>query len=331
MALYDNTHPNQPPVYFVRMNMKVLGTHPKFSNRLISVIIRKSRSLLKSIDIYVGTTSIPSGKIDTIGLLFIHTEGSDKLLGTLSNVPCLGTLSNVPCVEAYPHTVALYDDQTFRDFTSSSFIQANWSRQLLLRGSQGERGHLRSKCVFELSKFFYDTMQLSSVTENLESRDAIISKDLGCFNPGRGFMGRSLISFNLYKRHIPWDRGKMVERKRKKCMGLPSRKEHINCPWVFFTGALVLHDCHKKMENQHVQNVQDGEWIPNRYQWLLFIHMEGSDKILGTLNYVPCVEAYPHIMVLYDNITQEQNQPPVDMITCFWAQKCASVGVKVTR
>jgi hypothetical protein len=55
------------------------------------------------------------------------------------------------------------------------------------------------------------------------------------------------------------------------------------------------------------------------------------DKILGTLNYVPCVEAYPHIMVLYDNITQEQNQPPVDMITCFWAQKGASVGVKVTR
>jgi hypothetical protein len=80
-----------------------------------------------------------------------------------------------------PHTVALYDDQTFRDFTSFSFIQANWSRRLLPRGSQGERCHLWSKCVFELSKFSYDTMQLSTVTGNLESRDAIISKDYGCF------------------------------------------------------------------------------------------------------------------------------------------------------
>jgi hypothetical protein len=120
-------------------------------------------------------------------------------------------LSNVPCVEAYPYTVALYDDQTFRDFTSFSFIQANWSRRLIPRRSQGERGHLWSKCVFELSKFFYDTMQLSTVTGNLESRDAIISKVLGCFNPGRGFMGRRLISFNLYKKHIPWDRGKWLK------------------------------------------------------------------------------------------------------------------------
>jgi hypothetical protein len=38
-------------------------------------IIRKSRSLLKSIDIYVGVCLIiPSGKIDTIGLLFTSTR-----------------------------------------------------------------------------------------------------------------------------------------------------------------------------------------------------------------------------------------------------------------
>jgi hypothetical protein len=35
-----------------------------------------------------------------------------------------------------------------------------------------------SKCVFELSKFSYDTMQLSTVTGNLESRDASISRDI---------------------------------------------------------------------------------------------------------------------------------------------------------
>jgi hypothetical protein len=35
------------------------------------------------------------------------------------------------------------------------------------------------------------------------------------FNPGRGFMGswRSLISFNLYKKHIPRDRGKWLKRR----------------------------------------------------------------------------------------------------------------------
>jgi hypothetical protein len=175
------------------------------------------------------------------------------------------------------------------------------------------RSFLQSIDIHVDTTFDFDT-SISTIEVNINHKLAPKQQ-----YQGGGEMGRYVTVFNPYKRHIPWDRGKMVERKKKKCMGLPSCKDHINCPWVFFRGALVFHGCYKKMENQHVQNVQDGEWIPNRYQWLLFIHMEGSD------------EAYPHIMVLYDNITQEQNQPPVDMITCFWAQKCASVGVKVTR
>jgi hypothetical protein len=68
-------------------------------------------------------------------------------------------------------------DQTFYGFASFSIIQANWSRRLLPRGSQRERGHLGSKCVYELSSSIHH----GTVTGNLESRDGIIPKEYGSF------------------------------------------------------------------------------------------------------------------------------------------------------
>jgi hypothetical protein len=128
---------------------------------------------------------------------------------------------------------------------------------------------------------------------------------------GGGEMGRAVTVFNPYNTHMPWERGKWQRMSTRS----PTPKAKSHCRHVDCTSVCLVISSRR---NDMIR--------------LLFFHIEGSDNILGTLINVPCVEAYPHIMALYDN-AHPRTEPTTGRYDYVFlcADLSIYVGVKVTR